>query len=56
MMLPMFVWISEWRILPLWSVSMCRCVVIRALRSQQVDLQKRVHEDMQAHFFAGLPE
>ncbi len=30
----------------------CADVVIRALRSQQVDLQKRVHEDMQAHFSA----
>ncbi|MGS9159878.1 DUF1287 domain-containing protein, partial [Salmonella enterica subsp. enterica serovar Infantis] len=30
----------------------CADVVIRARRSQQVDLQQRVHEDMQAHFSA----
>lgn len=30
----------------------CADVVIRALRSQQVDLQKLVHEDMQTHFSA----
>lgn len=28
----------------------CTDVVIRALRSQDLDLQRRVHEDMQAHF------
>ncbi|VEB51631.1 Uncharacterised protein [Salmonella enterica subsp. enterica] len=54
MMLPMFVWIIRMAIFR-WSVayvqmsSSARCAV------QQVDLQKRVHEDMQAQFLC-LPE
>lgn len=28
----------------------CADVIIRALRTQQIDLQQQVHEDMQAHF------
>lgn len=32
------------------SRGVCTDVVIRALRTQGIDLQKRVHEDMRAHF------
>lgn len=32
------------------SRGVCTDVVIRALRSQRIDLQQRVHEDMRAHF------
>jgi len=32
------------------ETGVCTDVVIRALRHQKVDLQKRVHEDMAAHF------
>ncbi len=34
----------------------CANVVIRALRSQQVDLQKRVHEEDNTVAFLCLPE
>ena len=32
------------------SRGVCTDVVIRALRTQRIDLQQRVHEDMRAHF------
>jgi hypothetical protein len=32
------------------SRGVCTDVVIRALRTQDIDLQRRVHEDMRAHF------
>lgn len=32
------------------SRGVCTDVVIRALRTQRIDLQRRVHEDMRAHF------
>jgi uncharacterized protein len=34
------------------SRGVCTDVVIRALRTQGIDLQQRVHEDMRAHFAA----
>ncbi len=49
-MLPMFVWIIEWRS-SAGAWRMCECL-IRALRGQRVDLQKRVHEETCSHFSA----